>query len=292
MKDLAGRTAIVTGASRGIGERVAHELAAHGMKVALAARTNSDLERVAEAIRARGGKALAVPTDVRDTKALEHLLAETAARLGPPDVVVNNAGIEAVHTYHRQAIEEIDEVVETNLLGTMRLTRLALPGMIERRRGHIVNMASLAGKYGPPYAESYAATKAGMIAFTQALRGSCRGTGVSASVICPGFVDAGMYARNLAETGVSPPATLGVIAVEKVSAAVVRAIERDEPEVIVNARPVRFWLALTQMAPGLAERVFQRIGARSTTALFREAAERRERQREQAALEGEETPPP
>lgn len=285
MRDLAGRTAIVTGASRGLGENVAHALAAKGMKVVLAARSEADLKAVEEAIKARGGQAASVITDVRDAASLAGLLAATESHFGPPDVLVNNAGVEGVHTYHRQPIEEIEEVVETNLLGTMRLTRLVLPGMIERRRGHIVNMSSLAGKYGPAYAESYAATKAGMIGFTQALRGSLRGTGVSASVICPGFVDAGMYARNLRETGVSPPATLGVIAVEKVSAAVVKAIEQDVPEVIVNARPVRFWLAMVQIAPGVAEKLFQRIGAKATTALFREAAEIRERQRQAASAE-------
>jgi short-subunit dehydrogenase len=275
MKDLAGRTAIVTGASRGIGEHVARTLAAEGVRVVLAARTASDLDAVAATIQARGGQALAVPTDVRETASLENLLAETERAFGPPDVLVNNAGVEGVCTYHKQALSDIEEVVDVNLLGTMRLTRLVLPGMVERGAGHVVNMSSLAGKYGPAYAESYAATKAALIAFTQSLRASYYSTGVRASVICPGFVDVGMYARSAAETGLKPPRSLGVIKVEEVSKGVVRAIVQDIPEVIVNARPIKYLLPLPHLAPGLAEKLARRMAANH---LFREAVERREQQ--------------
>jgi short-subunit dehydrogenase len=282
MRDLAGRTAIVTGASRGIGKGVALALAAEGMRVVLTARTAPNLDALAETIRERGGQAAVVTADLSDRRAPLSLIAAAEEEFGPPDVLVNNAGVEGVYIYDRQPLEEIEEVIEVNLLATMRLTRLVLPGMLERRRGHIVNMSSLAGKLGPAHAGPYAASKAAMIAFTQSLRATYYGSGVSASVICPGFVDAGMYADNLEITGTRPPRTLGVSKLQDVERAVVRAIERDLPEVIVNPRPIRPWLALQSLAPGFTERAARSLAA---NALFDRLARRREASRGEQAVQ-------
>jgi short-subunit dehydrogenase len=142
----------------------------------------------------------------------------------------------------------------------MLLTHSVLPEMLQRRTGHIVNISSLAGKAGPGYQEPYAATKAGLIAFTFSLRGTYRATGVSASVICPGFVEAGIYARLKQKTGFGAPALLGTSQPEPVAKAVVRAIQKDLPDVIINPYPVRPLFALTALFPSIGEWLTTRIG--------------------------------
>jgi NADP-dependent 3-hydroxy acid dehydrogenase YdfG len=162
MKDLAKRTAIITGASRGLGAYVARAFAAEEMNMVLAARSKDGLERVAEELRRSGVEAVTVPTDVTDRKALEALVAAADAEFGGADVLVNNAGALTVFPYDRIGIEDIELAVRLNLTSAMILTRLVLPGMVERGRGHIVNMSSLAGIWGPPFDAPYGATKAGL----------------------------------------------------------------------------------------------------------------------------------
>ncbi len=170
-------------------------------------------------------------------------------------------------------------MVRVNLIAPMLLTWLVLPGMLERRQGHIVNMSSLAGKAGPAYEEPYGATKAGLIGFTQSLRGTYRRSGVSASVVCPGFVEEGMYAKTKEEFGTVVPRLLGVSKPEVVASAVIRAIKKDLPEVIVNPGPIRPLLMMTAISPNLGEWMIERIGA---VAVFRKVAELRADQRVKA----------
>ncbi|HEY7268232.1 MAG TPA: SDR family oxidoreductase [Dehalococcoidia bacterium] len=276
MKDLAGRTAVITGASRGIGVYVAKALAAQGMNLVLAARSAEGLEAVRAGLGGGAG-VTTVPTDVSKRADCQALIDEATKQFGAVDVLVNNAGIETIYSYHKLSLDEIDEVIDINLRGTMHLTWMALPGMLERRRGHIVNMASLAGKAGPAFGEPYGATKAGMIGFTQSLRGSYQSEGVSASAICPGFVDTGMYAAAREERPNAPKPATGVATGEQVGAAVVKAIRQDLPEVIVNPMPVRPLLALYGIAPGITERLTHLVDSNK---MFREQAEMREKQRE------------
>jgi short-subunit dehydrogenase len=276
MKDLAGKTAVVTGASRGIGVDVARALHGQGMNILIAARTAAALDALrAELDGPTGPRVIVVPTDVSKDGDLQRLVETAERECGGVDVLVNNAGIESVYTYHKLGLPEIDEVIAVNLVGPMHLAWMVLPGMLRRGSGHIVNMSSLAGKAGPAYAEPYAATKAGLIGFTQSLRATYRPLGVSASVICPGFVDAGMYARGREEQGGVRPRS-GVASARQVAEAVVRAIRQDLPEVTVNPVPVRPLLAANALAPGLAERLSRLVDAND---LFRRQAELRERQR-------------
>ncbi len=262
MKDLWGRTALVTGASRGLGVYIARALADEGMNLVLAARTAEGLEAARAEAESKNRKALALVTDVSDPAQLRGLAEKADSAFGGVDVLVNNAGIDMLYRFEGLAEDDVDAGIDVNLRAPMQLARLLLPGMLERRRGHIVNISSLAGKYGPAFNEVYAATKAGLVGFTQSLRMSYQGTGVSASVICPGFVsEVGMYARGVEESGVEAPKTLGVSQPEAVSSAVVRAIRRDAPEVIVNPLPIRPLLAFGQLAPGLGEKLALRMGA-------------------------------
>lgn len=183
---LAGQVAIVTGASSGIGAATARELARRGAIVVLAARRADALDAQARAITAAGGQALVVPTDITDHAQVARLVARTVEAFGRVDVLVNNAGIGAERTYARTRPEDIVATVGVNLLGTMLLTREVLPGMLARRRGAIIAVASIAGLVGAE--PVYSATKFGVRGFLLALRRQLLGSGVSASLISPGFI--------------------------------------------------------------------------------------------------------
>jgi short-subunit dehydrogenase len=279
MKELAGRAAVVTGASRGIGVYIAKALAAEGMNLVLAARSAGPLEdlRAELTARAKGGVTVA-PVDLAGAEGRQELVARATAEYGAIEVLVNNAGIENVFTYHKLPWPEIEAIVQLNLVAAMHLTWLALPRMLERGRGHIVNISSLAGKAGPACAEPYAATKAALVAFTQSLRASYRDQGVSASAISPGFVDAGMYDRARFEVHGRKPPT-GVAPPEAVAEAVVRSIKGDTAEIIVNPRPVRPLMAMNALMPGVTEKLSRMF---DSNAMFREEAAMREREREAA----------
>jgi short-subunit dehydrogenase len=274
-RDLAGRTVLLTGASRGIGVFIARAFARERCNLVLAARSADALRKVESEVQAMGVRALAVQADMGKPSDLQALVVRGISEFGSIDVLVNNAGLLLTLAYHKVFPREIDELLQVNLTGPLFLSWLVLPGMLERGSGHVVNIASLAGKYGPAYNELYAASKAGLIAFTQSMRASCRGSGVSASVICPGFVESGMYQRSRGY-GLRAPRVLGSSSPESVADAVVRAVKKDLPEIILNPGPIRLMMALPTIFPGLAEWARRRLG---TDDLYRKAAEIRERRR-------------
>ena len=252
MRHLAGRTAIVTGASAGIGRHVARALAAERMNLVLAARTADKLHALAAELAETGVEVLAVPTDVACDSARRSLVERAIERFDRVDVLVNNAGVEAWRSFHELPVEEIERTIQVNLTGAAVLCRLVLPGMLESGGGHVVHMSSTAGKHGPAYGAVYGASKAGLIALTQALRAEYHGTGVSASVVCPGFTDeGGIYERMKQSTGRGTPWWMGRTSADAVGRAVVRAIRRDRPEVLVNRPPMRPWFVLAEAFPRL-----------------------------------------
>jgi short-subunit dehydrogenase len=260
MQRLAGRTALITGASRGLGAYIARALAAEGMNLVLAARSREKLEALAGELRDGGVPAIAVPTDVTDRRALEALVTAADREFGAIDVLVNNAGALVSYPFHKLGIEDMERAIRLNLVSAMVLTRLALPGMLARGRGHIINMSSIAGKWGPPCDQVYGATKAGLIGFTESLRAEYHGTGVSASAICPGYVEeAGMYYDAREATGITAPAWVGRATPAAVARAVVKAIKRDNPEIIVNTPPVRPLAVLSEMSPSLGQWLLRRF---------------------------------
>lgn len=232
--ELAGTVGILTGASRGLGVEVAEHLARAGVDLALAARSEAGLAEQAARLRALGVRALPVRADVTQPDDLQRLVERTEEELGPVGLLVNNAGVERYRFYEDYALGEIETIIKTNLIAAQWLTRLVLPGMIARGRGHIVNVASAAGKIGEPYNLNYCASKHGMIGFTWALRAEMRErrTGVSASVVCPTFVTgAGMFYDW--SRGAAPPLLSRATTAAKVARAVVRAIRKDRAEIIV-----------------------------------------------------------
>jgi short-subunit dehydrogenase len=260
MRILTGKTVLLTGASGGLGVVLARAFGALKTRIALVAYPGTGLDDLQREVERQGGKALAFVADLRDPAERRALVEEVGRTLGPVDVLVNDAGVEFTSLYHELSEENICDVISVNLEAAMILTRLLLPGMLERKCGHIVNMSSLAGKAGPALQEPYAATKAALVAFTTSLRASYAGTGVSASAIVPGFVEAGIYARLKAQTGQAAPALLRACPPEWVARAVLRSIEHDLPEVIVSRYPIRPMLMLSTLSPSLGAWIATRVG--------------------------------
>ncbi|HEV8565350.1 MAG TPA: SDR family NAD(P)-dependent oxidoreductase [Actinomycetota bacterium] len=185
---LRGAVAVVTGASAGIGEATALALAREGAKVVLAARRLDRLEALAARIEGDGGRAIAVHCDVTDTNQIGSLPAVVHEALGGCDVLINNAGVPGGGAFQELSYEQIENVVRVNALGVMYGTRAFLPGMLKRGRGHVVNVASIAGRYAAPGAAVYTATKHAVIAFSESLYYDARPRGVLVTAINPGFV--------------------------------------------------------------------------------------------------------
>lgn len=275
MRRLKGRTALVTGASGGLGAYIVQALAKQQMNLVLAARSVPELEQSATELRQYGCRVLTVPTDVTDVSALEALVVKAQEAFGGIDVLVNNAGVDLMGAYDGFTIAQIECALQLNLIAPMLLTRLVLPGMLAQRRGHIVNIASAAGKFPMECFDTYCAAKAGLIGFTASLRASFRRTGVSASAICPGMVrGVGMWQRIEDATHVHMPPLLGSTTPRAVARAVVRAIKGDRAEMIVNTIPSRPALALYQLFPTVIGHILPWVGFD----VFRRAASAAERQ--------------
>jgi len=190
---LADQVAIVTGAGRGIGRAVALAFAAEGARVVLASRTRADLAEVAGAIRDGGGTALALPTDVTQDAAVEALVEEVAAQLGRIDILVTAAGVAAFGPVAGTKPADWDGMLAVNLRGAMVCCRAVLPVMQRQRRGTMVNVGSIAAKRAIPGGAAYAATKAGLAAFSAVLAEEVRADGIRVGVVVPGAVDTPLW---------------------------------------------------------------------------------------------------
>lgn len=273
MRELTGRTAIVTGASRGIGPYICQALANEGMNVVLAARSVGELDQVAASLQTKGSHTLVVSTDVSDAHNRRTLVERANAQFGKIDVLVNNAGIEASGLFASAAAADIEHILAVNLAAAMLLTHEVLPGMVERGLGHIVNIASLAGKAPTPYGAAYAASKSGIIGFTRSLHAELRGSGVGVSAVSPGFVsEAGMFHNASERVQVKPSRLVGTSTPDQVAAAVVRAIKGNKVDVIVNhRRPMRPIFAIEALAPGAIIRMLPLFGVTRTMKRMAEA---------------------
>ncbi len=273
MKLEAGQTALVTGASRGLGVESARRLAERGLDLMLAARSAEALEAVAEELRARSGRRVRTcVVDMADPGGVA-ALAEAA---GAVDVLVNNAGVEGAATYDERDPGEIAETIAVNLSGPMLLTRALLPGMLARGQGHVVNIASVAGLIAVPFNEPYSATKFGLVGFTRSLRMTAQACGwpVGFSVVCPGFIDgAGMFETLKQDYGVTSEG-MGSASLDEIGRGVVEAIEGELPDVIVAAGDPRQIAAMSIVQP----QAFEAASLNSpATAMFRAVADARRR---------------
>jgi short-subunit dehydrogenase len=240
--------ALVTGASSGIGEATARALARAGYAVGLVARRTELLERLASELRAAGGVALPLPADLRDDAQIVASVGAAEAQLGPIALLLNNAGVGRRHRAWRPGDDVIEDVLGTNLLSPIRVTRAVAPGMVERRRGHIISVGSMAAYLATPGSSLYSASKAGLRSWSRALGRELRGSGVYVSLISPGYIRTPM--TEGVKLPMAPP--------ELIANTVLSLVRRPRPEVIVpRVYAVGAWLEW--YVPWLLDIAAQRI---------------------------------
>jgi len=243
--ELAGRTALLTGATGGLGRAIAKALAMRGASVALSARKADALEALAADLPGDGHRVL--PADLAEAGAAERLAAEA----GEVDILVANAGLPGAGWLMDFTPEQVTRALRINLEAPMLMAQALSPAMIDRGSGHLVFVASLAGKSASPLTSIYNATKFGLRGFALGLRPDLASKGVGVSLVSPGFIrEAGMFA----EAGAKPPAGLGTGTPEQVGAAVVKAIERDKVELTVAPLRQRALAHVGLASPSIAIR--------------------------------------
>jgi NAD(P)-dependent dehydrogenase (short-subunit alcohol dehydrogenase family) len=196
MKSLT-RTAIVTGAGRGIGAAIAVALARRGIQVALTARSPRELQRTLNAVEAVGGKAVALPADLAEPASVEHIVVEAAQRLAPPDILINNAGMAEGAALGRTDDALWDRHLAVNLTAAFWLCRALGPQMATRGWGRIVNVASATVDRGLAYTAAYSASKAGLVGLTRALAAELGPRGVTVNAVCPGWVETSLASQAI-----------------------------------------------------------------------------------------------
>jgi len=189
---LEGRGAVVTGGGRGIGRAVARALAEEGASVVVTARSTKEIEGVAAELAADGLVAHALPCDLADEGSVAKMAERAIALVGTVDVLVNNAGIALSNPVKRLPLEEWNRILAVNATGTFLCTRAFLQGMIDRRWGRVINVASVAGLRGGRYIAAYTASKHAQVGFTRALAAEVADQGITVNAICPGYVDTPM----------------------------------------------------------------------------------------------------
>jgi short-subunit dehydrogenase len=247
--DVAGAVCLVTGASSGIGRATAHRLARAGARLVLGGR---DPDRLALVAGETGGRPVAL--DLAESGATERLAREATAAFGRVDVLVNNAGTGAYGPLAGLEPGAAERLIRVDLIAPIELTRALLPPMLERGRGHVVNVGSIAGHVGVPREAVYAAAKGGLAVFTESLRQELAGTGVGVSLVSPGVVDTPFFARRGAPYARRRPRPVSPDAVAR---ALVDAIERDRPLVLVPG-----WLALPARLQGALPGLYRALAGR------------------------------
>ncbi|MEK7323987.1 MAG: SDR family NAD(P)-dependent oxidoreductase [Chloroflexota bacterium] len=190
--------AFITGAGKGIGEAIAVALAGEGLRVAVAARTKTDIERVAASIREKGGEAIPVVCDVTKPDSVAAAVEEVKRSLGPVTVLVNNAGAAESHKFlgHDDALWQ--RMIDVNLNSVYHVTRAVAPMLVEAGWGRIINVASIASKVGGKYVVAYTAAKHGVLGFTRALALELVSHNITVNAICPGYVDTPLTDKAIA----------------------------------------------------------------------------------------------
>jgi short-subunit dehydrogenase len=253
LKSFGDKTVLVTGASSGVGRALAARFAREGARaVALVARREAQLAEVAREVEALGARALALPCDVADRAAVQATAETALAELGGIDLLVNNAG----YGHHRRFLEwdldDMERMLQVNFLGSLYFTKALLPQMVERGRGWIVFVASVAGKLGVPEESAYAASKFAMVGFAEALSMEIEAAGVHVLTVCPGTVRTDFFDAE-ALRRMPPVSRRMMIEPEVLIDAILRALAQGKREITVP-RGIAAAYLIRALAPGILRR--------------------------------------
>ncbi|HET9941640.1 MAG TPA: SDR family oxidoreductase [Candidatus Eisenbacteria bacterium] len=252
--ELDNRAILLTGASGGIGRATALRLARLGARVGVMARGESEVRALAEEIVTAGGEAVAIQGDVRSQSDAARAVAAMVDRFGGLDALVNNAGLGYLRAVEEATDAEIEQMVETNLLGVIRMTRAALPKLLARPGSALVNVASYAGKVGAPYYSFYAATKFAVVGLTEAWRRELGPRGLKVTLLLPAAVETSFLEKAGRDRalGLGPAGT--ILRPEQVAAGIERALRSHPPQIYLPARN-RALAMLNSALPGLSDRI-------------------------------------
>jgi short-subunit dehydrogenase len=270
LKSYKGLNVLVSGASSGIGRVLARRLAAEGAQVALVARRSAELEKLATQIRERGGKALALPCDVADADQVARCSAQALEHFGGIDLLVNNAG----YGHHRRFLDwdlaDMERVMRVNYLGALYFTKALLPQMVERGRGWLVFIASVAGKIASPEETAYVASKFAMVGLAEALSLEVEDAGVHVLTVCPGVIRTPFFDEEALER-MPPVSRRTMVEPEALIDAILKALARGKREITYPRG-----IAPAYVVRALAPEIMRRLVRRNTTdAVAREKARTR-----------------
>jgi len=243
--DFEGKTALITGGSRGLGLLLAREFVTHGANVVICARDGDDLERARVDLERQGGRVLSIPCDVSDRAQVDRLVREAAARFGAVDVLVNNAGTISVGPMEVMTLEDYEEAMRIHFWGPLYTTLAVLPAMRDRRQGRIVNISSIGGKVPAPHLLPYTASKFALTGFSEGLRAELKKDNVYVTTVCPGLMRTGSppnanfkgkHQEEYAWFTISDSLPLTAMSAKRAARRIVLACQRGESEVILSVQ--------------------------------------------------------
>jgi short-subunit dehydrogenase len=257
-----GLNAVITGASSGIGKLLALRLAREGARVALVARRAAELEAVAGQIRSAGGEAVVLPCDVAERAQVFATAATALERLGSVELLVNNAGYGHHRPFLEWDLDDIEHIMQVNFFGSLYWTKALLPQMVERRRGWVVFMASVAGKIGVPDESAYAATKFATVGLAEALSYEVEDAGVHVLTVCPGTIRTPFFDEEALQR-MPPVAKRSMVEPDGLVEAIVKALAAGKHE-LTYPRPIAAAYVTKAIAPGFMRRGVKRstLGAK------------------------------
>jgi len=274
IRKLSGTTAVITGATSGIGRETALQFARGGVSVVVAGRREERLRQLVSEIESTGGRALAVVTDVAEQAQVDHLIESAVEGFGRIDTLVNNAGVAFAGRFDQMTLEDFRRVMDVNFWGAVYASKAVVPHMREQRGGGvIINVSSIFGKRGMPFQTAYCASKFALAGFSEALRAEVMSNGIDVSTIFPGAVETEIFESAANQTGMELPSFIPKFPAKALARIIVQTARFPQPEVVMalDAQAINFFNTL---APGLMDLALgwsvpliegMRRGAASTT---------------------------